>query len=391
MGTAVAVIEEIPGLVPAEAVQTRIAPFLPPGVSPERVLAAVSYAIRQTPEIAKCQPESVIDSVARIQQWGLEIGVTAHLVPFKGKCTAVADYKGLAELMIRSRAVRHVEARVVYERDRFEYSFGLDAKLEHQPSTAKERGKITHAYAVLRLPFGYSAFEVMPIEDIEEIRKRYSKQWGPDKVRDCPAWYAKKTVVRQAAKLVPKDPRFADALRVIQEEEATEFVEPVAPAIASASVEDEDRVTPAQLTAGTATEANGEQPRADRFKEITLEQARKLTVADNPKAFKGKGGDLLDSYSTEHLEQLRSWLEEKLREEHRDDFALRVEAITLILAAREAEQTKLELDAPPAPVLSGEVSGPGQIADALEPSEKAKAREAAAAVAVEDEDDRLPF
>lgn len=246
------------GLLSDDRARQRIEPFLLPGASYDRVMAGAHYAARQNPAILECTPHSIIDAVARIQQWNLEIGLTAHLVPFntriKGRngekdqwvsiCTPIADYKGIAELMVRSGAVRHVEARVVYEGEHFVYCYGLETKLEHQPCAAKSRGAITHAYVILRLPFGQSSFEVMAAEDIDAIRQKNSKHWkeGP-----LPAWYAKKTVVRQAAKLIPKDPRFASALAVINQDEDAEF-ELAAP--------DDAEDTPA-ITAANQRQLNG--------------------------------------------------------------------------------------------------------------------------------------
>ena len=122
-------------------------------------------------------------------------------------CTPIADYKGLAELMVRSGTVRHVEARVVYKGDKFTYRYGIDAMVEDISShTAKERGEIVAAYVVLRLPFGQSSFEVMLIEDIEEIRAG-SKQWSPDRVKK-PASLVKTVVIsRSSSRRIPGSPR----------------------------------------------------------------------------------------------------------------------------------------------------------------------------------------
>jgi len=236
-GAAVAVREPpkgIVGLLGSDAARLRIEPFLPAGVRVDRVIAAATMATKVTPDLLKCTPESIVMAVARIQQWGLEIGTTAHLVPFNTKvklpdgkeeyqkiCTPVADYKGLIELMVASRAVRMVEARCVHEGDHFVYRQGLNPQLDHIPcSDHKTRGRIIGAYCVLRLPFGSSVFEFMSIEDIDEIRIKHSKQWknGP-----CPPWYAKKTVVRQGSKMVPKGSNVANALAVMAQDTQEEF------------------------------------------------------------------------------------------------------------------------------------------------------------------------
>jgi recombinational DNA repair protein RecT len=79
----------------------------------------------------------------------------------------------------------------------------------------------------------------MNAADIEEIRQKYSKQWknGP-----LPAWYAKKTVVRQVAKLVPRNPRLAKMLAVMEEEREVEF-DAVPDAKRIEALRDEDEIT----------------------------------------------------------------------------------------------------------------------------------------------------
>jgi phage RecT family recombinase len=216
-------------LFTGDKAQTYIKAFLPEGADLQRVAATVLLAIQKddTGALAKCTPRSLILGVARIQQWGLELGTTAHLLPFKNtktnetEATPVADYKGLAELMIGSGAVKFIQTKAVYEGDFFEYSLGVgeSAFLRHRPGPKAKRGPITHAYVIFDLQFGRQVFDVMLAEDIEEIRQNFSKQWksGPLK-----AWYAMKTVLRQASKLVPKNPRLAKAFAVMDQDRELE-------------------------------------------------------------------------------------------------------------------------------------------------------------------------
>jgi recombination protein RecT len=197
-----------------------IRPFLPDGVDVERVIRAAQMAVEKTPELLKCTPQSIVIAIAKIQSWGLEIGSTAHLLPFGSECTPCADYKGLIELMIGSGAVRHVEARAVYEKDLFEYEYGLNERLVHRPcKDAKVRGPIVAAYCVLTLPYNQKVFEVMSAVDIDSIRLKHSRQWksGP-----LTAWYAAKTVVRQVSKLIPKNPKLAKILAAVEEDARAE-------------------------------------------------------------------------------------------------------------------------------------------------------------------------
>ena len=210
-----------------ESARARIDPFLPPGVKLERVAASFYLAVKDNPRLADCEPESLVRAIARIQQWGLEIGTTAHIAMFKGKATAIADYKGLIELMVAARAVRSVDPpRAVYSGDDFKLEMGTNPSIYHLPQTdPAKRGTLVGAYVVARLPGSRCMFEWMPLEDIEKIRKQ-SQSWGPEKVKECPPWYAKKTVVRQLAKVVPKNGRLAEVLaRVVEEDEAEEIGE----------------------------------------------------------------------------------------------------------------------------------------------------------------------
>lgn len=211
----------IVALMESEAARNRIAPFLPEGVDIARVAASVVLQVKRNPDLLQCTGESIVLATAAIHSWGLEVGNDAYLVPFGKVCTPIAGYTGLARLMIQSGAVRALDAFCVYEGEHFRYEEGAEPQLEHRPATmASDRGKMIGAYVRARLPFQQYKILYMPLEEIDAIRLKHSKQWkqGP-----CPAWYAKKTVVRQVAKLLPKSPALLDVFRVIADEEVEEF------------------------------------------------------------------------------------------------------------------------------------------------------------------------
>lgn len=223
----------------APAAIARITPFLPEGANVERIVAAAQLAVMKVPSLAECDPKSIVFAVARIAQWGLEIGETAHLVPFGKECTPVPDYRGLVEMIVRSGAARSVESRVVREGDEFVYEYGTGKRIRHVP-LAKSSAPITHAYAIVTLRFQDFDFTVLDVDEIEAVRVK-SKQWakGP-----LPAWYAKKTAVRRAVNLIPKNPKLATLMASVEEVEAGEFT-------VLSPDRDPDGPTPAQLAALT--------------------------------------------------------------------------------------------------------------------------------------------
>ncbi len=213
-----------------------IRPYLPPGVTLERVAADVRLALAKDratwkkegpPPLERCSPMSVILAVATIQKWGLTIGETAHLVPFGATCTPVADYKGLAELVVGSGVARHVEAHCVYEKESFRIKRGTTTEIEHLPiGDPKARGAMVGAYALFHLRGGIVAVEYMSVSEIEDVRKQYSKQWkdGP-----LPAWYARKCPVRRGVKLLPKNPALLARLAALDAAEEATMIVPDVP------------------------------------------------------------------------------------------------------------------------------------------------------------------
>lgn len=181
--------------------------LLPKSYPVDRLITGALIAATTNPALLKCSTVSVATALARVAQWGLDIGETAHLVPYGDKCTAVADYKGIIKLMCEAGA-RKVEAREVREGDQFNVRYGSDPEIVHIPKGSRQ-GAITHYYAVVWLRGGVVQFEVMEAAEVDALRKQYSKQW---KNGDPGPWYGRKTTIKRLGKYVPKTPKLADAL-----------------------------------------------------------------------------------------------------------------------------------------------------------------------------------
>lgn len=185
--------------------EERLAAFCPPGMTPARVRHSVMKALNDNQKLLDAKWQSVVMAAITITQWGLEIGQTAHVVPYKGVATPVPDYKGLIELMLATRLVRLVESNVIREADDFVYEVGDAGQFRHRPHWRDKTSPIIGAYCRIHLVAGGILTEVMNVDEIEAIRKK-SHQWstGP-----LPEWYARKTVIRRAAKHAPKSPRLS--------------------------------------------------------------------------------------------------------------------------------------------------------------------------------------
>jgi phage RecT family recombinase len=339
----------------------QITPLLPQGISLERVVSTLYQVVADNEELLECTPASLIMAVGRGVKWDLDFGETVHLVPFnvnlakKGqtprwekRAKAIRDYKGDIELVIRSGAARHVEAQCFYANEPFKYEQGTAPFIEHHPIVdVAKRGPMVGAYAWARINTQSLKISVMAVPEIDKIRQEKSKSWkdGP-----LPDWYARKTLVHQVTKAIPKNAKLAEVLRQfdVEEEEIPEgefevvketpvAAAPAAPAAA------------APETAAPAAEPVDDTPALEEEEAdwaiMTLEQAKATKLLGVPGSWKGKVGTLLDSFSSKHLETIQSWLVEKIKEGGDDpDKQTMSDAISLILADRNKNQTTLEFD-----------------------------------------------
>lgn len=184
---------------------------LPNVLTTERFMRMVTNAIKQTPKLAECTPESFLGCMLTTAQLGLEPNTPlgqAYLIPYTRKgvlqCELQIGYKGLIDLAYRSGELINIESRVVYSNDTFEMELGLNPVLKHIPTDAN-KGEPIWVYAIYRLKNGGSAFEVMSVDSIKEHAQKFSKSFNSSVspwVTDFESM-AKKTVIKKLLKYAP--------------------------------------------------------------------------------------------------------------------------------------------------------------------------------------------
>ena len=183
---------------------------LPETIKPDRLFRIAITEMRMNPRLFDASKESLLGALMVSAQLGLEPGGAlgyCYLVPYQNKKTGQLEiqfqlgYKGILELVRRSGQVENIEARVVYEKDKFDFEYGLTPKLVHKPAL-KERGKPVAVYAIARFKSGATAFDIMSVDEIETIRKRSkSPDYGPWQT-DWEAM-AKKVIIKRLCKYLP--------------------------------------------------------------------------------------------------------------------------------------------------------------------------------------------
>lgn len=162
---------------------------------------------------------SIASAFMKCAELGIEPdGRRAYLIPYKNNVQLIIDYKGIAELAMRSGYVANIHADKVCENDEFEYNIGAIEK--HRIDFRNERGKAYAYYAIVTFKDGTKKCEVMDKHEIDSIKERSSawSAWLKFK-KECP-WntdydeMAKKTVFKRLAKWIPQSPELRQAIDI---------------------------------------------------------------------------------------------------------------------------------------------------------------------------------
>lgn len=209
-------------LLNSDNMKQQFANALPKHLKPERFIRVATTALMRVPNLALCTPESFMKCMLDLSAWGIEPdGRRAHLIPFKNnrsgtyECTLILDWKGLAELALRSGMIGKLHADVVCENDVFAYNLGEITA--HAIDFRKPRGEPYAAYALATTKDGATFVAVMSKEEIEKIRDNSQGYKSAIQYNKTNPWISdpsemwKKTAFRRLSKLLPLSAEFRDA------------------------------------------------------------------------------------------------------------------------------------------------------------------------------------
>jgi recombination protein RecT len=240
------------GLLSEDNVKNQFALALPKHLSADRFARVAITALTRTPKLQDCTPESFMRCLLDLSALGIEPdGRRAHLIPYGKECTLILDYKGIAELVMRSGTVTSIHADKVCEQDQFVVNRG---KIEqHVVDYKGARGNAYAFYVIVTFKDGSEKCEVMTRDEVEGIRKRSRAGNSGPWVSDFDEM-AKKTVFRRASKWLPLSPEIQDAIRTDEDREfaqarnvtptvRTEAINPFAPMLPAIEATTDQEVT----------------------------------------------------------------------------------------------------------------------------------------------------
>jgi recombination protein RecT len=183
-------------------------------MTPAQFKQIVINELKRSPKLQEAfikNPASLFASILHCAEMGLNPSQMVgefFFIPYKDSITPILGYKGLLTLLMRSSKVKKIWSEVVYEDDDFEYELGLEPKLLHTPNhhSVRNSKNIKCIYACAKID-NEVIFKVMfknEIQNIINMSKVPNDLFFNDK-KDPEQWMAKKTVLKQLAKLMPKD------------------------------------------------------------------------------------------------------------------------------------------------------------------------------------------
>ena len=199
------------------------------GIDPEVLLSELYLMAQKQPDLLKATPATLLPAIADGLRAGARFGTEAYILTFRNKragtieASPSLDYKFIGKLILQAGVARRIDVQLVHKNDTFREVHGSEPRLVHElPAFGTERGPVIGAYAIAHFgPNVPPRWKAMTMAQIEKIRAK-SHKWNPQEVAECPDWYAYKCCLRRLAKLLPDDPRLADAMHIMRKDAASE-------------------------------------------------------------------------------------------------------------------------------------------------------------------------
>lgn len=178
-------------------------------------------AVRKSPLLQQCTPQSVLGCLMDMAQLRLTPGVLgeAYMVPFfngKSNCyeaVLMVGYKGFVKLLRRNAKIKNMRAEVVYEKDEFVIQHGSQRHLIHVPHWRdSNRGEPLGAYAYMEDENGED-FRFVPMDYILRVKQSSKGAEKPDSPWNTwPESMWCKTAIKQLLKTADLSPEVAEAM-----------------------------------------------------------------------------------------------------------------------------------------------------------------------------------
>lgn len=154
--------------------------------TPDRFLRLAINAVKKTPALMYCDPQSVLGAFMTSAALGLEPNTVlqqAFLIPYKKsrkqgnewvdvyECNFQIGARGFITLAHRSPQVATIQSEAIHEHDLFEHMQGSETFLKYQ-KRLKERGDLIGAFCFTKMTDGNELATVLPLDEVHKIRSK---------------------------------------------------------------------------------------------------------------------------------------------------------------------------------------------------------------------------
>jgi len=185
------------------------------GISVEQFYITCVNAVKKNPKLLNCDPKSLFGAILLSAECGLRPNTEeqhAFIIPYKGEAKFQVGYKGLIEMMYRNPRVKKIYAEAVFEKDDFDYWYGLNPDLKHKPYRGLDKGHLVCVYAICKLDDGETIFTVVEKNELDKIKSfsqsvssENSSKYSPyNNGTDVHHFMEIKSAIKKLSKMIPK-------------------------------------------------------------------------------------------------------------------------------------------------------------------------------------------
>lgn len=181
---------------------------LPKDFNQTRFLQNCMTVLQDTKNIENCNPTSVARTMLKGAFLGLDFfNKECYAIPYGNSLNFQTDYKGEIKLAKKYsiNPIKDIYAKTVREGDLFEEEIKNGEQVINFKPKPFNNGTILGAFAVCLFKDGSMMYETMSKEEIEGVRKNYSKMPNSTAWKNSTGEMYKKTVLRRLCKLIELD------------------------------------------------------------------------------------------------------------------------------------------------------------------------------------------
>lgn len=156
-------------------------------LTPDRMLRLCVNAVKKTPKLMDCDPQTVLGAMMTSAALGLEpntIQQQAFLIPYKKRakvgqnwvdvydCQFQVGARGFITLGYRSPHIRSMSSGAIHDRDLFEHMEGSQSFLKYAVQLRGGRGDLIGAFSHVVLESGREEACVLPLDELMKIRDK---------------------------------------------------------------------------------------------------------------------------------------------------------------------------------------------------------------------------